>query len=146
MSFGVNMAMLVNLPSAVQRPTSILMILCTWLFAATALAQTAAPSITSLTPSSGPVGAQVKIFGSGFTSDNSIDFGIGGALHAPSQQNGTVLYFTIPESIGPCSGVEATSRIRCLAPAMIVRPGTYQIVVVNSQMQKSNIVSFTVTP
>jgi hypothetical protein len=115
------------------------------LFAATALAQIAAPSITSLTPSSGPVGTQVTIFGSGFTSDNSIDFGIGGALHTPSQQNGTVLYFTIPENIGPCSSVEAASRIRCMAPAMMVRPGTYEIVVVNAQRQKSNMVSFMVT-
>jgi hypothetical protein len=104
------------------------------LFAATALAQPSAPSITSLTPSSGPVGTQVTIFGSGFTSDNGIEFGIDGALHAPSHQNGTVLYFTVPESIGPCSSVEATSRIRCMAPAMIVRPGTYEIVVVNTQM------------
>jgi hypothetical protein len=115
------------------------------LFTATALAQTGAPSITSLAPSAGPVGTQVTIFGSGFTSDNSVGFGIGGALHVPSHQNGTVLYFTIPENIGPCSSVEATSRTRCLAPAMMVRPGTYEIVVVNSQRQKSNMVSFMVT-
>jgi hypothetical protein len=91
------------------------------------------------------VGSQVTIFGSGFTPDNSINFGIGGALHVPSHQNGTVLYFTIPETIGPCSAVEATSRIRCMAPAMIVQPGTYEIVVVNAQGQKSNTVSFKVT-
>jgi hypothetical protein len=109
------------------------------------LAQIATVSIYSLVPSSGPIGTAVTITGSGFSpTGNAIRFGIGGTIDVPSHQNGTVVDFTIPEYIGPCSLI-AYKLIRCMAPAMVVRPGIYQISVVNAQQQSSNEVSFTVT-
>ena len=63
----------------------------------------------------------------------------------PSHQDGTALDFTIPEYIGPCSLMVNSSTTRCMAPAMAVRPGIYQIFIVNAQHQSSNVLSFTVT-
>jgi hypothetical protein len=110
-----------------------------------ALAQDTAVSISALNPSSGPVGTQVMITGAGFTSDNTVRFGFGGAIHLPSSQNGTVIYFIIPNAVGPCSFVGNTSTTRCMAPAMLVHSGTYPISVETAPSQSSNSMSFKVT-
>jgi hypothetical protein len=90
------------------------------------------------------VGTQVAIRGTGFTQDNRVRFGSGGAVHVPSYNNGTLLYFTIPSYVGPCDWVGDTSPIRCLAAAMQVGPGAYPISVENEN-GKTTEQNFTVT-
>lgn len=110
----------------------------------TVRATQSAPTISSIAPTQGPVGTQVAIYGSGFTQDNRVRFGSGGAVHVPSYNNGTLLYFTVPTYVGPCDWVGDTSEIRCLAAASQVTPGMYQMSVDNSNGQ-SNVTNFTVT-
>jgi|GEM_PF-2280561 len=103
-----------------------------------------APTISSITPTSGPVGTQVTIYGTNFTQDNTVQFGTGGAVRVPSYNNGTMIYFTIPSVVGPCSYVGDTSPIRCLAAAQEVTPGNYVISVSNTYGQTGQI-SFSVS-
>jgi peptidoglycan hydrolase-like protein with peptidoglycan-binding domain len=101
-------------------------------------------SITTLSPAQGGVGTQVAIYGSGFTQDNRVHFGVGGAIHVPSYNNGTLLYFTIPTAVGPCSWAGDTSPIRCLVADQQVMPGVYQISVENINGVSGSL-GFTVT-
>lgn len=108
-------------------------------FAVPAMAQTNSPSITSLQPASGPVGTQVTVMGTGFTStDNTVKFGVGYIKNIVS--NGTTIIFMVPDGLdlclpsgGPCPG--AFPR---------VSPGNYNISLVNAN-GTSNAVLFTVT-
>lgn len=100
-----------------------------------------APAISSLQPTSGPVGTSVTIVGSGFTpTNNSINFG-GEYLDGVSS-NGTTITFTIPDTITPCPRI--SSNIACIQLAQQVTPGTYAISVTNAN-GASNTVNFTVT-
>lgn len=102
------------------------------------------PTLNSLSPNQGAIGTTVTIYGSGFTQDNKVRFGSGGAVHAPSYNNGTILYFTIPSVVGPCDWAGDTSPVRCLAVGQQVVPGQYQISVENQNGQ-SGSQTFTVT-
>ena len=103
-----------------------------------------APTIQSITPTQGPVGTQVTISGWGFTSDNTIRFGIGGAMHVAAANNGTTLNFIIPTRVGPCSYAGDTSPIRCFVADTLVVPNIYTLSVSNANGQ-SNTLQFTVT-
>lgn len=105
---------------------------------------TQAPTISSISPVQGPIGTQVTIYGSGFTQDNRVHFGGGGAIHVPSYSNGTMLYYTIPSSVGPCNWVGDTSPVHCLVADAQVTLGQYQISVDNENGQ-SGSATFTVT-
>lgn len=101
---------------------------------------TRAPSISSLTPTSGSAGTVVTITGSGFTDNNIVHFAIGGIANIASTNNGTALTFTIPEYIGPyCKPMQA-----CPMYAMLITAGTYQVSVENAN-GTSATVPFTVT-
>jgi PKD repeat protein len=98
-------------------------------------------TLTSLSPSTGHIGMQVILQGSGFTTyDNTVHFGVGGTQHLVSQ-NGTQIYYTIPAYISPCDLI----GYGCGAPAQLVTPGTYQVYVTNTLGQTSQQ-TFTVTP
>lgn len=92
----------------------------------------ARPSIVSVSASHGPVGSTISIHGSNFTSDNSVHFGIGGAMHIRSQNGGTLIYYTIPRFVSPCDFVEDRLGHRCMAPSQPVTPGTYGLYVSNT--------------
>lgn len=97
-------------------------------------------SISSLSPAtSGRVGTQIYIQGSGFTSDNTVHFGQGGTLHLPSY-NGTAIYYTIPYQVSACDLIGYS----CGALTQQVTPGTYQLYVTNSN-GTSNTTTFIVT-
>jgi len=99
-------------------------------------------TLTSISPSSGRVGTQVVLQGSGFTTyDNTVHFGIGGTQHLISQ-NGSQIYFTIPAYLSPCD--VATSGTYCATYAQQVTPGQYQVYVQNALGQTSQQ-TFTVT-
>jgi Putative peptidoglycan binding domain len=85
--------------------------------------------LSYLSPTSGRIGTQVQLIGSGFSAyDNTVRFGIGGTQHLPSQNNGTVMYYTIPAYVSACDLIGTL----CGAPVSLVSPGTYQISVTNS--------------
>lgn len=99
-------------------------------------------SLNYVTPTSGRVGTQIQINGSGFTSyDNTVRFGVGGTQHLPSY-NGTTIYYTIPQYISPCDVNTAGSY--CATYAQQVTPGTYQLYVTNTN-GTTNQLTFTVT-
>lgn len=105
--------------------------------------------ITRLNPASGPIGTRVAIYGSGFTSTNTIYFnsnqngnGVSGAYTEPSSQGGTVIYFTIPEKDNPTCPNNTACPIR---PPSAVVPGEYRIGLFNSEHGFSNQLPFTVT-
>ena len=91
--------------------------------------------MTSLSPSSGRVGTQIALLGSGFTAlDNTVHFGVGGTQHVVST-SGSTIYFTIPYSVSPCDLIS----FGCYAPSAQVAPGSYPIYVTNAMGATSPI-------
>lgn len=138
----VNIDMRFNSPISIRRIAVTTTVAVTSLFTATAWAQMTIPSITSVIPSAGTVGTRVTLAGSGFSpTGNTVHFGSGGTANVPAADNGTRIIYSIPNAVGPN---DLNPNIK--APLRIVSPGVYQMFTVNAQMQKSNLVSFTVTP
>ena len=112
----------------------------------TFVATTTQPSsITYLSPSSGVVGTQVTLYGTGFTSTgNKIKFGNLGVENSPTynlNSNGTSITFTVPTS----NYYACWDTIpACKIAAQMVAPGVYPVSVINAN-GTSNAVNFTVT-
>jgi hypothetical protein len=85
------------------------------------------PHITSVSPTSGPVGTKVTVAGSGFGSNETLAFG-GTSIFSYSSDNGSTLTFTIPQNNGTTTG-------------------SYPVCVINAVDSTcgSNSVTFTVT-
>lgn len=98
------------------------------------------PTITSITPSYGPVGTTITIYGTGFSGDNTVHFGNGGKQHLTSA-SGNYIYFTVPSFISPCDVV--TTGSVCAMYMQQVTPGQYQVYV-TSNGSNSNSFTFTV--
>jgi IPT/TIG domain len=106
----------------------------------TVSAQAAPVSISSVYPSSGPVGTRVTVAGKGFSAtSNLVHFGQSVFL-APATDDGTAIVHTIPATAGPCEPPKM-----CPAAAQPVAPGSYPIFVTNDKGQSSNTLLFTVT-
>ncbi|MBI5645278.1 IPT/TIG domain-containing protein [Candidatus Kaiserbacteria bacterium] len=102
-------------------------------------------SLNSILPTSARVGTQLMLSGSGFNAlDNTVYFGIGGSLHVPSFNSGTVIYYTVPQYVSPCDTVVPGSGTFCAQNIQQVMPGPIQVRVGNSNGQ-SNTLMFTVT-
>lgn len=104
-------------------------------------------NISSLLPTTGLVGTQVAITGSGFTSDNKISFGnadLGSQISSYSSADGKTIIFIVPSVITP-SSPNCQAPIYCVSPApRSVVPGVYSISITNSN-GTSNVLPFTVT-
>lgn len=103
--------------------------------------QTSAPVIYSVSPTSGTVGSQVTINGSGFTSDTNIQFSSGWAQSTFISNNRIV--FNVPSTISPRC-YYSNPPCMLLVASRLVTPGTYTVSVDNSN-GTSNSVNFTVT-
>lgn len=106
---------------------------------------TASPTIISLLPVSGPVGASVAITGNGFTATgNKVKFGDLGSENNPSyslnSSDGKTVVFPVPSS-NYLSCWYSTPA--CGASAYSTQPGIYGISVINAN-GTSNEISFTV--
>ena len=100
------------------------------------------PSVTGMSPTSGPVGTVVTITGRGFASrNNAAAFGQG-YIRGLDSADGTTITFTVPEGLDLCSP-EATGP--CAGAHPRTRAGDY-VVVVMSDGKRSNGLTFTVTP
>lgn len=97
-------------------------------------------SISSLSPSVGPVGTTVTVTGSGFTGDNTVQFGYGAIVHVAAQDSST-LVFTVPNELNPACFYASP---RCLPPTKMTAPGTYAVTIANEN-GRSNAKTFTVT-
>jgi hypothetical protein len=99
--------------------------------------QSASTTIVSLNPTSGPVGTDVTIIGSGFTPAgvtpyNAINFGsTGDDTYHFASGDGKTLHFPVPYKIGKGAG-------------QLITNGTYQVTVINNN-GTSNALTFTVT-
>ena len=102
------------------------------------VASTTQPSISYLSPSSGPVGTQVTIYGTGFGASNSVKIdGYIAASNVPSA-NGTSLVFTVPSTASNwCNSGTPCATIT-------IGPGNHNVSVSTGQ-NSSNSVNFTVT-
>ena len=97
-------------------------------------------SLTALSPAQGNIGSTVTIFGTGFTpTGNTVRFGNGGKINVNSTNNGTILTYTIPNTVSTCDLIGSS----CGAPSVAVTPGTYQISVSNA-FGLSNTLQYTV--
>lgn len=104
-------------------------------------AAAAAPTMTKITPASGPVGTQVTITGSGFAArGNTVKFGTGYVKNLDSA-DGTTLRFTIPEGLDLC---EPNSLRPCPGAYPAVGPGDYAVTVMVDK-ETGNPITFTVT-
>jgi len=99
------------------------------------------PTMSSLQPSSGPVGTRVTISGTGFRDiGNTIKFGSSAYPNVAGQSERTIV-FTIPEATNPpCRNVTPP----CGIASALITPGAYDVSVTNDQ-GTSNTISFTVT-
>ncbi|MDD5720833.1 MAG: IPT/TIG domain-containing protein [Candidatus Pacebacteria bacterium] len=102
------------------------------------------PFISSISTSSGRVGTQVTIYGTGFNnnyaSNNAINFGMSIIPNAYSSNN-TSMTFTVPTYTNSAC---LYSTPACVIPQYQIIPGTYPIFVTNTN-GISNVVYFTVT-
>lgn len=98
---------------------------------------TIAPTISNLSPSSGPVGTTVTVTGNNFTRyDNKINFaGVNNAVTGIPSYNGTTLQFNIPGT--PCAYGTYCAQV-------VLAPGTYPVSVSNPN-GTSNSLNFVVT-
>jgi len=100
-------------------------------------ARTAAPTIASLFPESGPFGTPVTIRGSGFNLDNTIRFqGLRDSFEIVSvrSESGVVLTF----QVSTCPSYQPG------CPGRYVAPGPYKVTVINAN-GSSNQAAFTLT-
>jgi len=106
-------------------------------------------AVTSLRPTSGPVGTNVTITGSGFTATgNKIKFGNLGSQDNPSYSlnsfDGRTLTFTVPLSDYYACWFSKSEVPPCTVPATSTQPGAYGVSVINAN-GTSNEILFTVT-
>lgn len=100
------------------------------------------PVISNLSPSSGPVGTQVTITGSGFTATgNTIQFDIYSFINVPATNNGSSLTFYVPSTLyyNNCQPGNVCPNI-----ARMTTVGDYAVSVSNNN-GTSNAMTFTVS-
>ncbi len=111
---------------------------------ATATTTSSAPTISSLSPTSGPAGTIVTIQGSGFTANNSVLVSgpVSGAIaaHVVASNDGTMLTFTFPSTVGP----NCFNQQLCPDWIRYLSVGTYSLSIENIN-GTSNAQSFTYT-
>jgi len=97
-------------------------------------------TLSSLDPSSGPVGTKVTIVGSGFSSEGNVIHFASGGNPSVSSIDGTHLTFQVPRTAGPC---DFRGNL-CMAADQLIKPGSYSVYVSNSN-GRSNALVFKVT-
>lgn len=86
-------------------------------------------ALSYITPTFGPINSVIQLYGTGFTANNTVKFGIGGKLNVPSYNNGTLIYFTVPQFVSPCD--LQTPGTYCAQYQQQIYPGPIQVSVQN---------------
>jgi hypothetical protein len=107
---------------------------------ATSTPATTTAAISSIDPSSGPVGTSVMLTGTGFTDADVVRFGGAAVSSTTVSDGGTKLAFTVPESGGPY----CKPGMACPLYLLLIRPGSYDVSVTDGTTT-SNAVRFQVT-
>jgi hypothetical protein len=98
------------------------------------------PSVATISPASGSVGAAVVVTGAGFSpTGNTVRFGPG-YINGLNSSDGSTLRFTIPEGQNLCPPGGGP----CAAAYPRVTPGPYSVSVMNANGE-SNAMTFTVS-
>ena len=98
-----------------------------------------APTISYLSPVSGPVGTTVTVYGTGFSQwGNTVRFGNGAITNVSS--NGSTISFVVPSYLSPY----CPQGYACAMYAQVVSPGVYPVSVINGNGITSNNATFTV--
>ena len=101
-----------------------------------------APTISSLSPSSGPVGTPVTLTGSGFAAGgNVVKFGTG-YIKDVASPDGRTIHVSVPGGLEECPPSNGAGAV-CPLLARVVTPGTYMVTVINGAAT-SNELPFTV--
>lgn len=99
-------------------------------------------TVTRMAPTSGPVGTQVTITGSGFAArGNTVKFG-SGYIKGLDSADGTTLQFAIPEGLDLCA---PDGQGPCAGAYPRVRPGEYVVAVMVGGDTRTTA-TFSVTP
>ena len=101
------------------------------------------PTITSITPTSGPIGTEIAIRGTGFTGADTVRFGSGGKRTVTTTENGTLIKYIVPSAVSACDDVPGSSVV-CPPGAVPVYPSSWSVVVSNAN-GTSAMQTFTVT-
>lgn len=104
--------------------------------------QPSAPTISQLSPSSGPTSTQVTITGTGFTATNNIVYFDRASISNLNSSNGTSLTFTVPS--GAPGGCGPTPTSPCWSPT-VFQPGVFYKVYVSNANGNSNSANFFVS-
>lgn len=101
-----------------------------------------APTIASLSPTSGPVGTSVTLTGSGFAAGgNVVKFGTG-YIKDLASPDGHTIRVNVPAGLEECPPPNGAGAV-CPLLARVVTPGTYMVSVING-VSASNDLPFTV--
>jgi len=101
-----------------------------------------APTISALSPSSGPVGTPMTLTGSGFAAGgNVVKFGTG-YIKDIASPDGHTIRVSIPAGLEECPPPNGAGAV-CPLLARVVTPGTYMVSVING-VAASNDLPFTV--
>lgn len=99
-------------------------------------------TVTRIAPTSGPVGTQVTITGTGFAArGNTVKFG-SGYIKGLDSSDGTSLQFAIPEGLDLCA---PEGQGPCAGAYPRVRPGEYVVAVMVGGETRTTT-AFSVTP
>ncbi|OHA81945.1 MAG: hypothetical protein A2675_02135 [Candidatus Yonathbacteria bacterium RIFCSPHIGHO2_01_FULL_51_10] len=100
------------------------------------------PTVYSVSPTSGPIGTAVTVYGSGFNANDIVLIGGGAITSVSIPGSGTQLSFTLPSGVGPY----CAPGYMCAMMLRLLTPGQYQISVKDTFTgATSNSVSFTIT-
>jgi IPT/TIG domain-containing protein len=96
------------------------------------------PTVSVLSPGSGPVGTAITLTGSGFAADgNIVRFGTG-YIRDVSSPDGRTIRVSVPAALDVCPPTTRPA-VACLAPARVVTPGTYAVSVMNGTATSSEL-------
>lgn len=98
--------------------------------------------IYQMNPSSGAIGRQVVLVGTGFSkTGNTVNFGTGAITNL--EADGRTIKFNVPDALNPAC--LSAVPYPCEMPSRMTTPGTYPVSVMNSSGIVSNSLNFTVT-
>jgi len=100
---------------------------------------TTAPTIDSLSPSSGRPGTVVTVMGQGFAREgNTLKFG-GGYIKNVASADGRTLRFTVPATLDECPLASMGLGMPCAETHIAVEAGAYAVMLVSASWRSNGL-------